>query len=541
MQDEAPGAGGAELRRRPRQQQEQRGGGGTRGPSRMGSDSDDGTAPEPAAERSVLDEAVAGAAAAPEPPPPPPALPAVPPRHRVGASRMPAGSPTGGDVDEVDADGGVSLSPRARPSVGPPKLRGGERPGLGDDAGLEDALSAPAFEMGSLPGFDAGQNMRFSLASPQFEVEEEAPERPAPLALKVLVLLAVLGAVAAYASAQHSVRWAGRFPGLVVLSSWGFRAEELLDLTGKTFVVTGASSGLGLNTARMLASCNATVLMACRNAARCRAAVDEVRGQVVNTLVEPRALDLTSLASVRTFAAGVARLDGLVLNAGMVPAALRLTEDGLEESFQVNYLAQWELARLLTPKLLEAARQRDSAGHASIATVAVVTSSVHVEPRRDTAHGVPLSLAHVNDEQAFDAAEQYAATKLAGILMVRELDRRFFTQGIVATAVHPGAMDTALIAKVFRHGRTMQSKAEPRWRIMEAAQGWFGWRPLTAALSVVAAVTRPQGHGQYTVPVARLAEPSEQARDADAARKLWDFSEQLVADRAAAPADSARL
>jgi len=295
-------------------------------------------------------------------------------------------------------------------------------------------------------------------------------------------------------------------------------------------VVTGANSGIGKATASMLASRGGTVVMACRSMERCEGAAADIRNasraaKRFGPLV-PAELDLASLASVRAFASAMAAkldvLDGLVLNAGFMPTSFRLSKDGLEETFAVNHLGHFELTRQLMDLL--AAKKGN-------ATVVSVTSALHTSVFDFLAApgpGVPLSLEEVNDRARFSSLPTYSMTKLANILFVRELDRRYADRGIVATAVNPGATSSEFLAHTFRNGAMLDSLMDPVYRVVHYFQDSLLWPPLLAALSIAGAAAAPQGHGLYTTPIARVFEPSLRARNHTAARQLWEFSEHLV-------------
>ncbi|MGZ6792331.1 MAG: SDR family NAD(P)-dependent oxidoreductase, partial [Mycobacteriales bacterium] len=207
--------------------------------------------------------------------------------------------------------------------------------------------------------------------------------------------------------------------------SW--KPTDLPDLTGRTAVVTGANSGIGVHTARELAAHGATVVLACRNVEAGRDAAATMPG---TTRVE--ALDLASQASVRAFAE---RWDGpldlLVNNAGvMTPPRYRETEDGFELQYGTNHLGHVALTARLLPALLAAPAPR----------VVTVSSIAH--------HGGNRSVLEGNPEATYKPEPAYGNSKLANVLFARELHRRATAAGshLTSTAAHPGISATELVA-----------------------------------------------------------------------------------------------
>lgn len=202
--------------------------------------------------------------------------------------------------------------------------------------------------------------------------------------------------------------------------------DQLPDLTGRTAVVTGANSGIGLRTARALAGAGASVVLACRNVESAQqAANDLTRGSA-----RVEALDLASGASVRDFAGRwTGPLDLLVNNAGVLsPPRYRQTEDGFELQFATNHLGHFALTGRLLPALLESERPR----------VVTVSSLSHTGGDRGVLEG---SLGG-----KYSASKAYSQSKLANLLFARELQRRATEarSPLVSTAAHPGVSATNL-------------------------------------------------------------------------------------------------
>jgi NAD(P)-dependent dehydrogenase (short-subunit alcohol dehydrogenase family) len=208
--------------------------------------------------------------------------------------------------------------------------------------------------------------------------------------------------------------------------SWS--EAEIPDQTGRTVLITGANSGLGLRSARVLAGMGARVLLGCRSAERGRAAV-----AVVGRNAELVELDLADLASVRKAAADVRertgdKLDLLMNNAGVMGSPLRHTADGFELQFGTNHLGHAALTWLLMPAV------RDGR--------VVTVSSV-------AARGGDFSLADPNfAHRRYSPAAGYSQSKLANLVFAAELARRARAAGLslISAAAHPGMSDSDLVA-----------------------------------------------------------------------------------------------
>ncbi len=210
-------------------------------------------------------------------------------------------------------------------------------------------------------------------------------------------------------------------------------ASDLPDLTGRTVLVTGATSGLGEASAIALATRGAHVVLATRDAARTGALMDRIRVRTPAASMEHLPIDLADLATVREAAGRFAdrheRLDVLLANAGVMATPERRTAEGFELQLGVNHLGHHALVGLLLPHLLTAEAGR----------VVVVSSTAHRMAR--------LDLDDLNwERRRYERWSAYGTSKLANLLFVRELDRRLRAAGTAAIAVgaHPGYADTAL-------------------------------------------------------------------------------------------------
>jgi NAD(P)-dependent dehydrogenase (short-subunit alcohol dehydrogenase family) len=301
-------------------------------------------------------------------------------------------------------------------------------------------------------------------------------------------------------------------------------ATDIPDQTGRTVLVTGANSGLGLRSAEALARRGATVLMACRNPEKAAAAHAAVAAVATGPDPVVVALDLAELASVRKAAADVdrlvERLDVLMNNAGVMAPPLGHTADGIELQFGTNHVGHFALTGLLLPTLRRAPAPR------------VVTTS---------------SLTHRAGDTRWDAATDrharynrwtaYGRSKVANLLFTRELARRARDAGsdLVAAAAHPGYSSTHLT------DATQQGRPWPLARaaaaFVAAGDAIVAQPAAAGALPQLYAATMPDvAPGDYFGPggpfelrgAPRRVGMSRRARDDEAASRLWALSEELT-------------
>ncbi|NDZ77281.1 SDR family NAD(P)-dependent oxidoreductase [Streptomyces sp. SID10853] len=251
-----------------------------------------------------------------------------------------------------------------------------------------------------------------------------------------------------------------------------WNTSDIPDQSGRTAVVTGANSGIGLVTARELARRGARVILACRSETRGREAEATIRADVPDADVEFVRLDLADLSSVREFVSAVRaeRLDLLINNAGVMALPYGTTADGFETQFGVNHLGHFALTGLLVPKLLNTPDAR----------VVSVSSGLHVISNID--------INDLNSERNYRRWVAYGRSKTANLLFVHELTRRLVTagSGLVAAASHPGYAATNLqTAGVRMEGRTGAERA------VELGNRVFAQSAETGALPTLYAATAP--------------------------------------------------
>jgi NAD(P)-dependent dehydrogenase (short-subunit alcohol dehydrogenase family) len=272
-------------------------------------------------------------------------------------------------------------------------------------------------------------------------------------------------------------------------------AARLPGMSGRTVVVTGASSGIGVITASELSRAGARVVLAVRDVAKGKAAAAAMTGDT-----DVRQLDLTDLASVREFAAGwTSDLDILINNAGIMMVPEGRTADGFELQIGTNHLGHFALTNLLLPHITS--------------RIVTVTYDLHKIGKVD--------VGDLNWEtRRYKPLGAYCQSKLANVLFTMELQRRLASSGsaVRAVAAHPGVADTNLISHVGG---------------FQGAVGKLVLRPITqdgqhGALPTLYAATQDIPGGSYVGPdglihtkgYPQVANPSRLSRNADLGRRL---------------------
>ena len=274
------------------------------------------------------------------------------------------------------------------------------------------------------------------------------------------------------------------------------------DLSGRCMIVTGASSGIGFETARALASAGARVVLACRDPGKGRDAARRIAARHPRAHVEPGMLDLASLASVRAFtdALDASRIDALVCNAGVLDASYRTTEDGFEHTVGICHLGHFLLTLRLLPRLL-ATRGR----------VVMVSSESHRTPSRLDFEQLPLP------RTRYSMVVAYGQAKLCNLLFANELQRRYGERGLTACSVHPGVLVTTQIGRDSLFARLAIQLVSPFTK--NASQG--------AATSVFCAVhPDPSALAGRYFSNCRPKPCSREASDPAVAARLWQVSEK---------------
>ena len=302
-----------------------------------------------------------------------------------------------------------------------------------------------------------------------------------------------------------------------VPSGMAWSTADIPDQAGRVAVVTGSNGGLGLEVARELARKAARVVMAARDPAKAEEARASIRAEIPHAVLEPRRLDLASLASVRAAAEAILaehpRIDVLVNNAGVMGIPERRTDDGFEMQLGVNHLGHFALTALLLPALLASPDLR---------VVSVTSTGRH--------RGRAIDPENPHLAGRYDPWRAYGQSKLANVHFALELDRRFRAAGVPARSivVHPGFVDTDLQARSVRETGGGRSQ-----RFFRAAVRVFGMSPARGALSLLRAAIDPDavGGALYAPRWVNFGPPVRRplfgrSRDREAMATLWQVSER---------------
>ena len=284
--------------------------------------------------------------------------------------------------------------------------------------------------------------------------------------------------------------------------------------SGRSFVITGANSGIGLEAARALGAAGAHVVVACRDTSKGEHAVAELDGDFA-----VRRLDLADLASVRAFADALGGdVDVLINNAGVMAVPRSRTADGFEMQLGTNHLGHFALTGLLLDRIRE--------------RVVTIASGAHRLGR--------INFGDLQSERHYQRWMAYGQSKLANLLFMMELQRRLAAAGspLRSVAAHPGYAATGLQ----HHTESIQDQ------MMSLGNRVFAQSAAMGALPTLYAATEDVPGAAYVGPDGlleqrghpHLVDMSGAAKDEDAARRLWEVSEELTGVRFALP-DSAAV
>jgi NAD(P)-dependent dehydrogenase (short-subunit alcohol dehydrogenase family) len=296
----------------------------------------------------------------------------------------------------------------------------------------------------------------------------------------------------------------------------GWTADDIPDLADRVAIVTGSTSGIGLETACALAHRRAHVIFAVRNETKARKVLGELREAHPEVSVESRHLDLSRLGSISDFVAWFLDsdrpLDLLINNAGIMMVPYGLTVDGNELQFGTNHLGHFALTGRLLPAL-EAA---------SAARVVTVSSLAH------KAGDLDLDQLQFEGGGRYSPMRSYRRSKLANLVFALELDRRLDAarSSTISVAAHPGVSSTSLLDHVTDRFLPRAAARPVIGALLQDAEA--------GALPSLRAATDPNVRGgQYYGPAARgetsgppvLVRPSSRALDLGAATSLWEMSQ----------------
>jgi NAD(P)-dependent dehydrogenase (short-subunit alcohol dehydrogenase family) len=283
---------------------------------------------------------------------------------------------------------------------------------------------------------------------------------------------------------------------------------------GRTVIITGANSGIGLATAKALAAQGATVVMTARDAAKGEAAAREVANFSRHTEVFPITFDLSSLKSVRQGAGQILdrfdKIHVLINNAGLVLSDRRVSADGYEMTFAVNHLGPFLLTNLLLERMETSSPSR----------IINVASTAHTQAR----HGVPFD--DLQSAKNYKGMKAYGVSKLENILFTTELARRLEKTTITANALHPGVVATGYARDGDTKGIIAFGIKVIKPFVLTPEQG----AKTSIYLAADPGVEKVTGKYFYKC---KPKTPSKSAQDAYAAQHLWKVSEELITQAAA--------
>lgn len=288
-----------------------------------------------------------------------------------------------------------------------------------------------------------------------------------------------------------------------------------IDGSGLVAVVTGASSGIGAETCRVLALRGVHVVMGVRNSSAGARVRDEIMKEVPMAKIEILDLDLSSMSSVRRFVEKFNALDLplniLINNAGIAFVPFKLSEDGIEMHFATNHLGHFLLTDLLVEKIKVTAKESGIEGR-----VVIVASDSYKHPYRE---GIRFD--KINEESGYISMLAYGQSKLANILHSNELSIRFKEQDakVIVNSLHPGAV----VTNILRHWGFLNGIFSSLGKfVLKGVEQGAATVCYLALHPQVAGVT-----GKYFVDC-NVAELKSHATDQDLAKRLWDFSVSLL-------------
>ncbi|CDP06637.1 unnamed protein product [Coffea canephora] len=288
-----------------------------------------------------------------------------------------------------------------------------------------------------------------------------------------------------------------------------------IDASNLTAIVTGGASGIGFETARVLALRKAHVVIAARNVEAANEARQNILKENGTARVDVLKLDLCSIKSIKAFAddfyALGLPLNILINNAGVMFCPYQLSQDGIEMQFATNHLGHFYLTNLLLDKMKHTANSTGIEGR-----IVNLSSVAHVHT-----YGGGIRFDRINDKDSYSDKKAYGQSKLANILHANELSRRLQEEGanITVNSVHPGLIMTNLMRHSALLMRVLQAFTFILWKNVPQGAATTCYVALHPSLQGVT--------GKYFLDCNGFP-PSKLARDKALAKRLWDFSDTLV-------------
>ncbi|CAK9188596.1 unnamed protein product [Ilex paraguariensis] len=293
------------------------------------------------------------------------------------------------------------------------------------------------------------------------------------------------------------------------------QVTEGIDATNLTAIITGGASGIGLETARVLALHKAHVVIAARNMEAANQAKQLILKDNDTARIDVMKLDLSSIKSIKAFADNFNALNIplniLINNAGVMFCPFQLSEDGIEMQFATNHLGHFYVTNLLLDKMKDTAKATGIEGR-----IVNLSSVAHLHT-----YGGGIRFDNINDQRSYSDKKAYGQSKLANILHASELSRRLQEEGanITVNSVHPGLIMTNLMRHSAVLMRILKVFTCILWKDIPQGAATTCYVALNPKLKRVT--------GKYFLDCNEY-KPSTFARDEILAKKLWDFSNKLV-------------
>ncbi|CAL5209553.1 unnamed protein product [Lathyrus oleraceus] len=298
-------------------------------------------------------------------------------------------------------------------------------------------------------------------------------------------------------------------------SSTAEQVTHGIDATGLTAIVTGASSGIGAETTRVLALRGAHVIMGVRNMVAAKDVKDTILKDIPSAKVDAIELDLSSLDSVKKFASEFNSsgrpLNILINNAGIMACPFKLSKDNIELQFATNHIGHFLLTNLLLDTMKKTTRESKKEGR-----IVNVASEAH-----RFAYPEGIRFDKINDQSSYNNWRAYGQSKLANVLHANQLTKHLKEDGvnITANSLHPGT----IVTNLFRHNSAVNGLINVIGKLVlkNVQQG-------AATTCYVALHPQVKGVSGEYFSDSNVYKTTPHGKDVDLAKKLWDFSINLV-------------
>ncbi|KAJ4477262.1 NAD-P-binding protein [Lentinula aciculospora] len=302
--------------------------------------------------------------------------------------------------------------------------------------------------------------------------------------------------------------------------------DDVPDLTGKIFLVTGGNVGIGRETCRVLVACNAKVYLAARSEERALTAIDDICKSTGKSNIRFLKIDLADLASVRTAADKYISMEQelhvLINNAGVLysPGIGPQTAQGYDVQFGVHVLGHYFFTLLLMPTLLRTAKGEVSGTPLPVRVISVSSDAHEMTAPKEGIVWDSLQKgdAAVPARKKLTGTRLYGQSKLGVVLISSELARRYGDQGVIAISLHPGGVKSELL----RHLHPIIAWIVEKIRIYPISLG------IITSLYSATSEAVLEMNGEYLTAWARRQIPSKHAQNVEMGKRLWKWCEEQV-------------